>query len=35
MTAVSMPGLQIKLADAKRNVFLLTLAQAIMGSAAP
>lgn len=35
MSAVSVPGLEDQLNEAKRNVFLLTAAQAIMGSAAP
>ncbi|MES5101043.1 MFS transporter [Agrobacterium sp. BA1120] len=35
MSAVSVPGLEHQLNEAKRNVFLLTMAQAIMGSAAP
>ncbi len=35
MSAVSVPGLEDQLNEAKRNVFLLTMAQAIMGSAAP
>ncbi|NTF32356.1 MFS transporter [Rhizobium skierniewicense] len=35
MTAVSVPGLESELTEAKRNVFLLALAQAIMGSAGP
>lgn len=35
MSAVSVPGLEVQLDEAKRNVFLLTIAQAIMGSAAP
>ena len=35
MSAVSVPGLEGQLDEAKRNVFLLTMAQAIMGSAAP
>ncbi len=35
MSAVSVPGLEVQLDEAKRNVFLLTAAQAIMGSAAP
>ena len=35
MSAVSVPGLEGQLNEAKRNVFLLTMAQAIMGSAAP
>lgn len=35
MSVVSVPGLEVQLDEAKRNVFLLTMAQAIMGSAAP
>ncbi|WP_113260449.1 MFS transporter [Agrobacterium cavarae] len=35
MSAVSVAGLEGQLAEAKRNVFLLTLAQAILGSAGP
>ncbi|UHS56795.1 MFS transporter [Agrobacterium vaccinii] len=35
MSAVSVPGLEHQLNDAKRNVFLLTMAQAVMGSAGP
>jgi MFS family permease len=35
MSDVSVPGLEVQLDEAKRNVFLLTTAQAIMGSAAP
>ncbi len=35
MTAVSVAGLEGQLSEAKRNVFLLTLAQAILGSAGP
>lgn len=35
MSAVSVPGLEHQLTEAKRNVFLLMAAQAIMGSAAP
>ncbi|KQO80211.1 MFS transporter [Rhizobium sp. Leaf262] len=35
MSAVSVPGLEQQLNDAKRNVFLLSMAQAIMGSAGP
>lgn len=35
MSAVSVAGLEHQLHDAKRNVFLLTMAQAIMGSAGP
>ncbi|MBB3945852.1 MFS family permease [Rhizobium skierniewicense] len=35
MTAVSVTGLESQLTEAKRNVFLLALAQAIMGSAGP
>ena len=35
MSAASVPGLEGQLNEAKRNVFLLTAAQAIMGSAAP
>jgi len=35
MSAVSVAGLEGQLSEAKRNVFLLTLAQAILGSAGP
>lgn len=35
MSAVSVPGLEDQLNEAKRNVFLLMAAQAVMGSAAP
>jgi MFS family permease len=35
MTAVSVAGLEGQLSEAKRNVFLLTVAQAILGSAGP
>ena len=35
MSAASVPGLEGQLNEAKRNVFVLTAAQAIMGSAAP
>lgn len=35
MSAVSVPGLESQLSEAKRNVFLLTMAQAIMGSVGP
>lgn len=35
MSAVSVAGLEGQLSEAKRNVFLLTIAQAILGSAGP